>query len=124
MEYVGGVFDVPVTTGTSSVACLPPVVAVTVIVLTVESPAVDSVAVAAPLSSVVAGDPAMPPEVAVKATVTLGIKLLLASRTSAVMVALVDPSVGMLGTSLVSVTDATATVEPPLPLPLPFSNAL
>jgi hypothetical protein len=64
-------------------------------VRSVLSPAVTTVAVAVPLESVTPGDPDTPPDEAANATGTPSTRLLLASRTNAVRVALVDPSDGM-----------------------------
>jgi hypothetical protein len=105
------------TTCTVAVAVLAPAVAVTVIVRSVGSPAVLSVAVAAPETSDVAEAGATPPEVALKDTGTLSRRALLASRTYAVIVAELDPSDGMvevLETSVNAATVATVPTVPPL----------
>jgi hypothetical protein len=93
------------TTCTWAVAVKVPAVAVTVMVLTVESPAVDNVALAAPVASVVACVTARPPEVAENATVTPGIRLLVASRARTVMVAVVEPSERMDVALVIAVSD-------------------
>ena len=111
---------VPVTV-TATVALEVPAEAVTVMVRLLWSPAVVSVAAAWPLLSLVpAVTPvwvvvgAIPPELAEKDTATPGSSLLLASRTTAVMVALVAPLDGICGALVVNpiVTwlDTTETV--------------
>jgi pyrimidine deaminase RibD-like protein len=55
------------------------------------------VAVATPLASVVACVTTRPPELAANATVTPCTRLLLVSRTNAVIVAVFDPSEGICG---------------------------
>jgi hypothetical protein len=82
------------------------------------SPAVTSVAVAAPLESVTAGEPETPPDDAVNVTGTPAISVLEVSRTNAVIVALADPSEGIVAVLVVAVTTAAAT-EPPPPVPVP-----
>jgi hypothetical protein len=79
-------------------------------VLRVESPAVDKVAVAAPTASVVACVTARPPEVAANATVTPGIRLFFVSRARTVMVAVVEPSDRMDVALVIAVSDATPAV--------------
>ena len=107
----------PATTCTGTVATLPLAVAVTVIVRNDESPAVVSVASAEPEVSVVACVTATPPDVAVNVTGTPAIRLFVASRTNAVIVAELEPSDRMLGVLVVTVT--TATVGPVVPPPPP-----
>ena len=118
----------PDTTWTPIEAVLALAAALTVIARNDGSPAVDSVASAEPVASVVACVTATPPEVALKVTGTPAIRLFDASRTSAVMVAVVDPSERMVGELVVRVTAATvgvtvvvpvAPVEPVVPVVVP-----
>jgi len=83
------------TTCTLTVAVSEPDVAVTVIVRGVASPAVERVAVAAPLESVVEEITAMPPELAANVTGTSATRLWAAFRARTVMVAVVEPSEAM-----------------------------
>ena len=85
------------TTGMMIFALLAPTVAVTVILRLVGSPAAESVAMAAPVASVVACVTVMPPDVAAKPTVTPLTKLLLLLRTRTVMVAAFELSDGICG---------------------------
>ena len=88
---------VPMTL-TGIVAVVLPTLAVTVIVRLVGSPASVSVAVAAPFASVTPPLVTVsPPDVEVNCTVAPLTKLLLASRTSAVIVAGFEPSEGICG---------------------------
>jgi hypothetical protein len=108
------------------VAVLPLALAVTVIVRRDESPAVDNVAIAAPAVVVVAVVTATPPEVAENVTGMPAIKLFDASRTKAVMVAVVEPSDKMDGELAVRVTAETGTppvVPVPVPVPVPVAGA-
>jgi hypothetical protein len=98
------------TAGTTCTAAVTgvrlPVVPVTVIVRSVESPAVESVAVAEPLVSVVTQPlvpllTTSPPELAVKQTCAPAIRLLLLFLARATMVAVAEPSEGMVATLLV-----------------------
>ena len=86
------------TTATCTCAVKPPTVAVTVIVRSDGSPAVDRTAVAEPDASVVvefAATGAIPPDDALKATAILGSKFPFASFTKAVSFAAVVPSVNI-----------------------------
>ena len=113
------VTDDPETTWTAAVPVLPAAFAVTVIDRNEPSPAVDRVAVAAPLVSVVAAVTATPPDVAVKVTGTPAMRLLVESLTRAVITAVVEPSDKMLGVLVVTVTTATVGLtEPPEEEPL------
>src|ERR1700728_1412540 len=107
------VADVP-TTPTSIVADFVPAEAVTVIERSVGSPAVPSVAVPSPFVPVVAVVTARPPEVALKVTGTPVRKLLSASRTKAVMVALAELLEGIWGRLVVILIADTAGVVAPL----------
>jgi hypothetical protein len=89
-------------------------------VLIVESPAVDKVALAAPVASVVACVTARPPEVAANATVTPDIRLLFASRARTVMVAVVEPSDRIDVALVIAVSD----VGPVAPLVDTFTEVL
>jgi hypothetical protein len=109
------VAEEPETTWTCTVAVRPEAVAVTVMVLGVESPAVDRVAVAAPEELVVAVVTAMPPELAENDTSTPEIRLFDLLRARTVMVADWEPSDGMVLALLIAVRDdAVAPVPPPL----------
>ena len=105
------------TTCTCTVAVSPEAVAVTVMVRVTESPAVDSVAVAAPVASVVPCVTAMPPELAEKVTSTPEIRSLAEFRARTVMVAVVEPSDGIDVALVIAVSDE-ATTPPPLLLEL------
>jgi hypothetical protein len=124
--------EVPTTfTVTEPVAV--PLVALIVIARFVGSPAVLSVAFSKPLASVVAGcETASAPELDMNCTDWPSSTLLLASRTSAVIVALADPSDGICGLEVSSVSvaaDPLPVLEPgPLvivlsPLPLHAHSA-
>jgi hypothetical protein len=81
-----------------------------VMVLMDESPAVERVAVAEPVASVVAWVTAMPPELAANVTTTPEIRLLAELRAKTVMVAGAEPSEGIDVTLDVAVSDAGTTV--------------
>jgi hypothetical protein len=109
--------DEVASTSTLTVAVSVPEVAVTVMVRGVESPAVDRVASAAPLVSVVAWVIATPPESAANATVTPEIRSFEELRASTVMVAVAEPSEGIEVALLIAVSELAWEV-PPLLLPL------
>ena len=88
---------------TATVLVMPPATAVTVMVRLVGSAGVLSVAVAAPLALVFACVTARPPELVVNTTGTPATKRLLASCTTAVMVAGLELSDGMVGVLVDSV---------------------
>jgi hypothetical protein len=113
--------DTPVT-WTATVDFRPPEVAVTVIVRGVGSPAVERVAFAAPLLSVVPLPTAMPPEDAENVTATPEIRLFDASRASTVMAAVVEPSDRIDCALLVAVMDAAVAVVPPPPGVVPLHD--
>jgi hypothetical protein len=110
------------TTCTLTVAVIPEAVAVTVMVLVVESPAVDRVAVADPLASVVPVTTAIPPESAENVTATPDIRSFDALRASTVMVAVAEPSEGMEVALEVAVSDEAVAV-PVVPVPVPVEPA-
>ena len=101
----------------------PPDVAVTVIVRVVELAAVESVAVAEPVVSVVAHPllpfvTTRPPELALKQTCTPAIKLLSLFRARAVMVAVAEPSDGIVVTLLFKLREDADAV----PLELAYTS--
>ena len=96
-------------TFTLTVLVMPPATAVTVIVRFDCRPAVDSVAVAVPLALVVDEVIARPPELVVNTTGTLARKRLLASCTTAVIVAGLEPSDGIVGVLVERFSEPTVT---------------
>lgn len=102
------------TTLTGTVAVLPCAVAVTVMVRFEGSLAGLKVAVAMPVASVVAFVTTRPPELAENATVTPCTRLLLASRTNALIVAVFDPSEGICGKLVKTLTAFELPLVPEL----------
>ncbi len=99
------------TTGTATLADSVALEVVTVIVRKVDRPAVDNMAVAVPVASVMPDAiGAIAPEEAAKATGTPARTLFAASRAKAEMVAVVEPSLSIEATLLVVVNEATAVV--------------
>jgi hypothetical protein len=93
----------------------PPVaVAVTVIAVPDAKPFADNVPVTIPLASVAVADWVMVPLLVAKVTVTLLMVALLAFLTTAVIVAVAEPSPGIDATELVTFTDAAVAPPPPV----------
>ena len=109
--------DVPETTCTATDLDKLPAVALTVMVRRDESPAVDSVAIAAPEVFVVACVTATPPEDGTNETGTPAIKLFFESVTNAVIVAVWDPSDRIEVELVVTFNPDTDGVEPAPPVP-------